>query len=40
MKYAVYTKWCWPDGIMDANEIQSHMQENLKDKSVADNIIL
>ena len=25
---------------MDANEIQSHMRENLKDKSVADNIIL
>ena len=40
MKYAVDTKWCWPNGIMDANEIQSHMRKNLKDKSVADNIIL
>ena len=25
---------------MDANEIQSYMRENLKNKSIADNIIL
>ena len=39
MKYAVYTKWHWPDGIISAKELQAHMREKVKPGTLCEDVI-
>ena len=38
-KYAVYTKWHWPNGVMSLDELQKHMKDNIKPSSLADDVV-
>ena len=39
-KYAVYTKWHWPNGVMSLDELQKHMKDNIKPSSLADDVVI
>ena len=37
-KYAVYTKWYWPEGVIASNELSDHMKNNVPDDHPFDDI--
>ena len=38
-KYAVYTKWYWPEGGIGSNELSDHMKKNVPDNHPFDDIL-
>tara|TARA_B100001093_G_C26520867_1_gene881712 strand:+ start:295 stop:666 length:372 start_codon:yes stop_codon:yes gene_type:complete len=38
-KYAVYTKWYWPEGVIGSNELSDHMKKNVPNNHPFDDIL-
>ena len=38
-KYAVYTKWYWPGGILGSNDLSNHMKKNVPNDHPFDDIL-
>ena len=39
MKYAVYTKWYWPEGVIGSIELSDHMKKNVPNDHPFDDIL-